>query len=86
MFNSTLRENITYGLKNVGEEDLLRVVDEVALRGLLARLPNGLDTMIGERGVKLSGGERQRVACARCILRSPAMVILDEASSALVRC
>lgn len=62
----------------------MEAADASALTSLIKSLPQGLDSMVGERGIRLSGGERQRVGCARCILKSPAIVLLDEATSALV--
>lgn len=83
LFSGTIRDNIIYGTKNVSEETLQRVVDEAGLRRVINRLPDGLDTMVGENGDKLSGGQRQRISIARALIRDPKVIILDEATSAL---
>ena len=83
LFSGTIRENITYGLTHYKEEDLQRVVEMANLNEVLAELPNGLDTDIGEHGDKLSGGQRQRITIARALIRNPKILILDEATSAL---
>lgn len=84
LFNDTLRSNLLYGLRRkVEDAELLEVVRKARLTEVLARLPSGMETGIGERGIMLSGGERQRIAIARAILRRCEIVILDEATSAL---
>mmetsp|Transcript_27058 Transcript_27058/g.42760 ORF Transcript_27058/g.42760 Transcript_27058/m.42760 type:complete len:207 (-) Transcript_27058:303-923(-) len=83
LFHSSLRENIVYGKEDATEEEVWEAVRISALEPLVTSLPDGLDTMVGERGMKLSGGERQRVGLARCIIKRPKLVLLDEATSAL---
>jgi ATP-binding cassette subfamily B protein len=83
LFAGTLRENIAYGRLGATEAEILDVVHRARLDEVVAGLPEGLDTVIGERGVKLSGGQRQRVAIARMFLKNPPILILDEATSAL---
>ncbi|MGD0104903.1 MAG: ABC transporter ATP-binding protein [Rhodopila sp.] len=83
LFAGTLRENIAYGRLGAGETEIIEAADRARLGAMIADLPDGLDTVIGERGVKLSGGQRQRVAIARMFLRNPPILILDEATSAL---
>jgi ATP-binding cassette, subfamily B, bacterial len=83
LFSGTFRDNIVYGLEHVDEEHLRRCVTMANLDEVVKELPNGLETIIGERGATLSGGQRQRVAIARAMLRDPRVLILDEATSAL---
>ncbi len=83
LFAGTLRENIAYGRLGATEEDILNAARRARLDGLIAALPAGLDTIVGERGVKLSGGQKQRVSIARIFLKDPPILILDEATSAL---
>ncbi|OHV76851.1 ABC transporter ATP-binding protein [Rhizobium sp. LCM 4573] len=83
LFAGTIRENIAYGRLAASEADILEAARRAHLEDMLAALPEGLDTVIGERGVKLSGGQKQRVAIARMFLKNPPILILDEATSAL---
>lgn len=83
LLNDTLRNNITYGLSDIDEKTLLDAVGRARLSELVAQLPQGLDTFIGDRGVKLSGGEKQRVSIARALLKRAEIIILDEATSSL---
>ena len=83
LFTGTVRDNITYGMENVTEEEIAHAVEAANLKSVIAKLPNGLDTMIEEHGANLSGGQRQRISIARAIIRNPRVVILDEATSAL---
>lgn len=83
LFSGTVRENIVYGLENVTREELDHAVEAANLKSVIAKLPQGLDTMIGEHGGNLSGGQRQRISIARAIIRDPRVIILDEATSAL---
>ena len=83
LYSDTIRENIMMGNRNATEADLRKAIESAHLEEMVADLPNGLDTMLGERGLTLSGGQRQRVAIARAMLRNAPIVILDEATSAL---
>ncbi|WP_417823020.1 ABC transporter ATP-binding protein [Thalassospira lucentensis] len=83
LFAGTLRENIAYGRLDASEDDIVTAAQNARLEQLIDELPDGLDTVIGERGVKLSGGQKQRVAIARIFLKNPPILILDEATSAL---
>jgi len=83
LFNDTISYNIRYGRTDASEEDVQRAAELAQIGDFIERLPDGYDTMVGERGLKLSGGEKQRVAIARTILKAPPILMLDEATSAL---
>jgi subfamily B ATP-binding cassette protein MsbA len=83
LFDDTLRANIAYGVEQVDEARLQAAIEAAHLRDVVARLPEGADTNIGENGMRLSGGQRQRVAIARAIYKDAPILILDEATSAL---
>ncbi len=83
LFNDTIGYNIAYGRPGASREVIEAAVRAAQLTDLIERLPDGLETMVGERGLKLSGGEKQRVAIARMLLKDPPILILDEATSAL---
>jgi ATP-binding cassette subfamily C protein len=83
VLSGSLRDNLLLGTPDAPEEELREALSTTRLDGLVARLPKGLDTLVGHRGTKLSGGERQRVAIARALLRRPRLLLLDEATSQL---
>ena len=83
LFHVSLAENIAYGSPDASRAEIERAAQQAGLAGLVKRLPEGLDTVLGDRGQKLSGGERQRVALSRLLLRNPAVVVLDEPTSSL---
>ncbi|WP_129728608.1 ABC transporter ATP-binding protein [Ectobacillus funiculus] len=83
LFTGTLRENIAYGKLNATQDEIEEAARKAHLMDLIASLPDGFDTQIGERGLKLSGGQKQRLAIARMFLKNPPILILDEATSAL---
>ncbi|GCC51196.1 multidrug ABC transporter ATP-binding protein [Chryseotalea sanaruensis] len=83
LFGGTIQENIAYGKPGASEAQIIQAARKANAYEFIERFPDGLNTMVGERGVKLSGGQRQRIAIARAILRDPSILILDEATSSL---
>jgi len=83
LFGGTIRENILYGKPSAEEDEIIAAAKKANAWEFISGFPEGLDTIVGERGVKLSGGQRQRVAIARAILKDPAILLLDEATSSL---
>jgi ATP-binding cassette subfamily B protein len=83
MFHDTIRANLTYARPDVTEAQLWEVIDGAHIGDLVRSLPDGLDTLVGDRGYRLSGGEKQRLAIARLLLKAPAVVVLDEATAHL---
>ena len=83
LFGGSVRENILYGRLEASEEEIVAAAEAANAHEFIRQMPNGYDTLVGERGVKLSGGQRQRIAIARAILKDPCILLLDEATSAL---
>lgn len=83
LFHRTIRENIAYGKPDATDDEIYLAIKQANALDFIEKLPHGLDTLVGERGVKLSGGQRQRVAIARAILKNAPVLVLDEATSAL---
>jgi ATP-binding cassette, subfamily B, bacterial MsbA len=83
LFHDTVRANIAYGLAETADEDVERAARAAHAHEFVSKLPEGYETVVGDRGLRLSGGERQRLAIARALLRNPPILLLDEATSAL---
>jgi len=86
LFNDTLKENVLYGKRDATDGELSAVAEAAQISKFIESLPDGWDTIVGDRGLKLSGGEKQRTAIARCLLKDPPFVMLDEATSSLDTC
>jgi ATP-binding cassette subfamily B protein len=83
LFNTTIRENLKFARDDATEEEIMDACRTANIHDLIVSLPDGYDTVVGDRGIKLSGGEKQRISIARTLLKNPRIVIFDEATSAL---
>jgi ATP-binding cassette subfamily B (MDR/TAP) protein 1 len=83
LFNSSIRDNITYGSEESSETEIIQAAMDANIHEFISGLPEGYDTVVGDKGGQLSGGQKQRIAIARTVLKRPAILLLDEATSAL---
>jgi ATP-binding cassette subfamily B protein len=83
LFNATIRENLLFARSNATDEEIIEACKTANIHDYIATLPDGYDTVVGDRGIKLSGGEKQRISIARTLLKNPKIVIFDEATSSL---
>ena len=83
LFNDTIKNNIIYGNKETTKEEVKNAIKTANIDELISKLPDGLNTVVGENGIKLSGGEKQRISIARAIIKNPDILILDEATASL---
>tara|TARA_B100000767_G_scaffold268708_1_gene289422 strand:- start:1081 stop:2907 length:1827 start_codon:yes stop_codon:yes gene_type:complete len=83
LFNDTIWNNVAYGCTDASHEAIWKAIDMASLRSFVESIPEGVETIVGERGLKVSGGEKQRIAIARVLLKNPAILVFDEATSAL---
>ncbi|MBQ9157551.1 MAG: ATP-binding cassette domain-containing protein, partial [Eubacterium sp.] len=83
LFNGTIRDNLLYARQDASEADLIEACKKANIYEFIRKLPEGFETLVGNRGLELSGGERQRISIARVLLKDPALLIFDEATSSL---
>lgn len=83
LFNGTIRENLLYACSEASEEEMIHACQAAYIHDFIMELPDGYDTVVGNRGIKLSGGEKQRISIARVLLKNPSIIIMDEATSSL---
>jgi ATP-binding cassette subfamily B protein len=83
LFHASVRENLRFGKPDASDEELYEAAEAARIHHVISALPDGYDTVVGERGYRFSGGEKQRIAIARTILRNPPILVLDEATSSL---